>query len=57
MENPIKIGWFGDTIIFGNTHMFFQEKNICEHFTHIKCEAPRTWIWGEDKGLDIQNDS
>ena len=21
MENPIKNGWFGDTIIFGNTHI------------------------------------
>ena len=21
MENPIKMGWFGDTIIFGNTHV------------------------------------
>ena len=22
MENPIKMEWFGDTTIFGNTHMF-----------------------------------
>ncbi len=22
-ENPIKMGWFGGTIIFGNTHIFF----------------------------------
>ena len=22
MENPIKNGWFGGTIIFGNTHMW-----------------------------------
>ena len=23
MENPIKMGWFGGAIIFGNTHMVF----------------------------------
>ena len=22
MENPIKMGWFGGTIIFGNTHIY-----------------------------------
>ena len=35
----------------------FQKKHICEHFNHIKCEAPRTGIGGEDKGLDTKNDS
>jgi len=36
--------------LFLETPICFSEKNICEHFNHIKCEAPRTGIGGEDKG-------
>ena len=37
MENPIKKGWFGDTIIFGNTH--FKEKSwkVISHTIRYHC--------------------
>ena len=36
MENPIKMGWFGGTIIFGNTHV--NDRNI------FKWKSPRVEV-------------
>ncbi len=57
MENPTKMGWFGNTIIFGNTQMYnlilvvnvtggaSQHVFICSHSQKTSCQRPSECLW------------
>ena len=38
MENPIKMGWFGGTPIFGNTHLWTPQLHVA-----FPCLSPKPW--------------
>ena len=40
MENPINMGWFGGTPIFGNIHLLGSFKHVSGNTLHL-----RLWIW------------
>ena len=44
IENPIKMGWFGGTIIFGNTHMYFFSQPLGARFLCPKSCRPARWF-------------
>ena len=36
MENPIKMGWFGGTIIFGYTHIYIDDERLVKNTRYLR---------------------